>query len=118
MSSKVEWATVVVHFFKADQPGRRVAGRVVRYDPSKGGKTYKGEPCGFVDLASLSDFGVIHRVTLDKPQLADKVAAADPRPGSLLGVKFVGEVEGKGGDSYKQFAVFVGREELPARVDG
>ena len=106
--SKIEWKEVVIHFMKWEKVGAKVHGQVIHYSPERGAVTYDGKDCGFVDLDRQD--GAVMRVVLDKAQLADKVAAAYPKRGTWLGIKFTEEKKTDKGHPYKVFAVYKGTE--------
>lgn len=108
--SHYQWTEVSpVAYQKWQQPGDGVEGHVLAYSPHRGETKFQSEePCGFIDLHSFA--GGVVRVVLDKPALADRVAAAYPAIGDALRIAFDGEKESpRSGSRYKAFRVWTGK---------
>ena len=109
--SKINWEIVQSpRHAKFDTIGDRIAGRVIYYSPDTGETTYNDEPCGYLDMTPLGG-GPNLRVTLDNPNLADRIRDAYPVPGMLLGIKYVEDTEGKNGRTFKRFECYRGVEQ-------
>ena len=108
----IEWQLVQpISWETFDNVRDSVSGEVVWYDPYKGELDFNKEECGFLDLRTRN--GEIKRVKLDRPALNDKVRDAHPRPGDLIGIRFVEEKRSEKGKSasgqpYKVFNVMRG----------
>ncbi len=102
------------NFVKFGVIGDGVTGTVVNYDPTSGATTFDGDVCGH--LVVQDDDGDWMTVTLDKGALRDKVAAAGPKAGDLIDVRYTSDAESKAGRTYKAFTVRIARGQGKAVV--
>ena len=114
----IEWEPIDApsgNFAKFNEAGDFVAGYVVTYDPTKGGRTFDGEECGVLVLKTTDGEHTI--VTLDKPRLATVVASGQPVEGKPLKITFVGMKDTKsGGRQYKDFEIVEAKNWKPKPV--